>query len=143
MIFRLADAGLIFAAATCPLSGLVGSAAYKIRVAFAGSVLSLAGITHTDLPCRTGYKVRRTFTSGNIRLVIRAIIFGGLNGIAVVENISLVFALRGRIQRIIITAPAKTGIFHTIAKTDKANADSLIRIFQIGKKRRRRRQGCG
>ena len=104
MIFRLADAGLIFSAAFGAGTVLFGRTGKQSGVAFAGSVHFVAAVADTDLSGGTGDKVGQAFASKPIGRVIRTNAVNGLYGIAVLSDKAFVQTLVSRIDLKVVIA---------------------------------------
>ena len=89
LIFRLADAGLIFSAAFGTGTVFFGRTGNQRGVAFAGSVHFVAAFADTDLSGGTGDKVGQTFAAKPVGGVIRTNAVNGLYGIAVLSSPSI------------------------------------------------------
>ena len=89
LIFRLADAGLIFSAAFGAGTVLFGRTGNQSGVAFAGSVHFVAAFADTDLSGGTAYQIRHALASKPVGGVIGTNAVNRLHGIAVLFGKSL------------------------------------------------------
>ena len=106
LIFRLADAGLIFSAAGSSGTVLFGRTGNQSRVAFAGSVHFVAAFADADLSGGTGDQVGQTFASQPVGGVIGTNAVNRLHGIAVLFGKTFVQTLVGGVDGIIVIAAA-------------------------------------
>ena len=141
LIFRLADAGLIFSAAGSAGTVFFGRTGNQSGVAFAGSVHFVAAFTDADLSGGTGDKVGQTFAAKPVGGVIGTNAVNGLYGIAVLFGKTFVQTLVSRIDiKVVIgrTGAGRGGIVTggTAAVADAEETDpggliSLVKLFKL------------
>ena len=149
LIFRLADAGLIFSAAFGTGTVFFGRTGNQRGVAFAGSVHFVAAFADTDLSGGTGDKVGQTFAAKPVGGVIGTNAVNGLYGIAVLSDKAFVQTLVSRIDiKVVIgrTGAGRGGIITggaaAVADPEETDAGGLIRARHVGKGRCRLRNRC-
>ena len=140
MIFRLADAGLIFSAAGSSGTVLFGRTGNQSRVAFAGSVHFVAAFTDADLSGGTGDKVGQTFAAKPVGGVIGTNAVNGLYGVAVLSDKAFVQTLVSRIDiKVVVgrTCAGRGGIVTggtaAVADAEETDAGGLIGLVKLFK----------
>ena len=140
LIFRLADAGLIFSAAFGTGTVFFGRTGNQRGVAFAGSVHFVAAFADTDLSGGTGDKVGQTFAAKPVGGVIGTNAVNGLYGIAVLSDKAFVQTLVSRIDiKVVVgrTGAGRRGIVTggtaAVADAEETNAGSLIGFVKLFK----------
>ena len=141
LIFRLADAGLIFSATFGTGTVFFGRTGNQSRVAFAGSVHFVAAFADTDLSGGTGDKVGQTFAAKPVGGVIGTNAVNGLYGVAVLSDKAFVQTLVSRIDiKVVIgrTGAGRgrivTGSAAAVAdaeKTDPGGLIGLVKLFKL------------
>ena len=132
LIFRLADAGLIFSAAFGTGTVFFGRTGNQRGVAFAGSVHFVAAFADTDLSGGTGDKVGQTFAAKPVGGVIGTNAVNGLYGIAVLFGKAFVLTLGFGIDFIIV-AFAEADIRVAVADAEETDAGGLIGLVKLFK----------
>ena len=141
MIFRLADAGLIFSAAGSAGTVLFGRTGNQSRVAFAGSVHFVAAVADADLSGGTGDKVGPTFASQPVGGVIGTNAVNGLYGVAVLSDKAFVQTLVSRIDIKVVVGRTCAGRGRIVTggtaavadaeETDPGGLISLVKLFKL------------
>ena len=141
LIFRLADAAFVSAAAFGTGTVFFGRTGNQRGVAFAGSVHFVAAVADTDLSGGTGDKVGQTFASKPVGGVIGTNAVNGLYGIAVLSDKAFVQTLVSRIDiKVVIgrTGAGRRGIVTGGAaavadpeKTDPGGLIGLVKLFKL------------
>ena len=141
LIFRLADAGLIFSAAGSTGTVFFGRTGNQRGVAFAGSVHFVAAFADTDLSGGTGDKVGQTFAAKPVGGVIGTNAVNGLYGIAVLSDKAFVQTLVSRIDiKVVVgrTGAGRRGIVTGSAaavadaeETDPGGLIGLVKLFKL------------
>ena len=140
LIFRLADAGLIFSAAFGAGTVLFGRTGNQSGVAFAGSVHFVAAFADTDLSGGTGDKVGQAFASKPVSGIIGTNAVNGLYGVAVLSDKAFIQTLVSRIDiKVVVgrTGTGRRGIVTggaAVADAEETNAGSLkglVRLFKL------------
>ena len=149
LIFRLADAAFVSAAAGSAGTVLFGRTGNQSGVAFAGSVHFVAAFADADLSGGTGDKVGQTFASQSVGGVIGTNAVNGLYGVAVLSDKAFVQTLvRGIDIKVVVgrTGAGRRGIVTggaaAVADPEETDAGSLIRARHVGKGRCRLRNRC-
>ena len=140
LIFRLADAGLIFSAAGSAGTVLFGRTGNQSGVAFAGSIHFVAAFADADLSGGTGDKIGPTFASQPVGGIIGTNAVNGLYGIAVLSDKAFVQTLVSRIDiKVVIgrTGAGRRGIVTggaaAVADPEETDAGSLIGLVRLFK----------
>ena len=141
LIFRLADAAFISAAAGSAGTVLFGRTGNQSRVAFAGSVHFVAAFADADLSGGTGDKVGPTFASQPVSGIIGTNAVNGLYGVAVLSDKAFVQTLvRGIDIKVVVgrTGTGRRGIVTggaaAVADPEETDAGGLIgfvRLFKL------------
>ena len=141
LIFRLADAAFVSAAAGSAGTVLFGRTGNQSGVAFAGSVHFVAAFADTDLSGGTGDKVGQTFAAKPVGGVIGTNAVNGLYGVAVLSDKAFVQTLvRGIDIKVVIgrTGAGRGGIVtgSTAAVADPEETDpggliGLVKLFKL------------
>ena len=141
LIFRLADAAFVSAAAFGAGTVLFGRTGNQRGVAFAGSVHFVAAFADTDLSGGTGDKVGQTFAAKPVGGVIRTNAVNGLYGIAVLSDKAFVQTLvRGIDIKVVVgrTGAGRgrivTGSAAAVAdaeETDPGGLIGLVKLFKL------------
>ena len=149
LIFRLADAAFVSAAAGSAGTVLFGRTGNQSGVAFAGSVHFVAAFADADLSGGTGDKVGQAFASQSVSGVIGTNAVNGLYGVAVLSDKAFVQTLvRGIDIKVVVgrTGTGRRGIVTggaaAVADPEETDAGSLIRARHVGKGRCRLRNRC-
>ena len=133
LIFRLADAAFVSAAAGSAGTVLFGRTGNQSRVAFAGSVHFVAAFADADLSGGTGDKVGQTFASQPVGGVIGTNAVNGLYGVAVLFGKAFVLTLGFGIDFIIV-AFTEADIRVAVAdaeETDSGGLKGLVKLFKL------------
>ena len=140
LIFRLADAAFISAAAGSAGTVLFGRTGNQSGVAFAGSVHFVAAFADADLSGGTGDKVGPTFASQPVGGVIGTNAVNGLYGVAVLSDKAFVQTLvRGIDIKVVVgrTGAGRRGIVTggaaAVADPEETDAGSLIGFVKLFK----------
>ena len=149
LIFRLADAAFISAAAGSAGTVLFGRTGNQSGVAFAGSVHFVAAFADADLSGGTGYQIRHTLAAFAVGGIIRTNAVNGLYGVAVLSDKAFVQTLvRGIDIKVVVgrTGAGRRGIVTggaaAVADAEETDAGSLLRARHVGKGRCRLRNRC-
>ncbi len=140
LIFRLADAAFVSAAAGSAGTVLFGRTGNQSRVAFAGSVHFVAAFADADLSGGTGDKIGPTFASQSVSRIIRTNAVNGLYGVAVLSDKAFVQTLvRGIDIKVVVgrTGAGRRGIVTSgaaaVADPKETNAGGLIGLVKLFK----------
>ena len=140
LIFRLADAAFVSAAAGSAGTVLFGRTGNQSGVAFAGSVHFVAAFADADLSGGTGDKVGPTFASQPVGGVIGTNAVNGLYGVAVLSDKAFVQTLvRGIDIKVVVgrTGAGRRGIVTggaaAVADPEETDAGSLIGLVGLFK----------
>ena len=140
LIFRLADAAFVSAAAGSAGTVLFGRTGNQSGVAFAGSIHFVAAFADTDLSGGTGDKVGQAFASKPVSGIIRTNAVNGLYGVAVLSDKAFVQTLvRGIDIKVVVgrTGTGRRGIVTggaaAVADTEETDAGSLIGLVGLFK----------
>ncbi len=140
LIFRLADAAFVSAAAGSAGTVLFGRTGNQSRVAFAGSVHFVAAFADADLSGGTGDKVGQAFASQSVSGVIGTNAVNGLYGVAVLSDKAFVQTLvRGIDIKVVVgrTGAGRRGIVTggaaAVADPKETNAGGLIGLVKLFK----------
>ena len=140
LIFRLADAAFVSAAAGSAGTVLFGRTGNQSRVAFAGSVHFVAAFADADLSGGTGDKVGPTFASQPVGGIIGTNAVNGLYGVAVLSDKAFVQTLvRGIDIKVVVgrTGAGRRGIVTggaaAVADAEETDAGSLIGFVKLFK----------
>ena len=149
LIFRLADAAFVSAAAGSAGTVLFGRTGNQSRVAFAGSVHFVAAFADADLSGGTGDKVGQAFASQPVSRIIRTNAVNGLYGVAVLSDKAFVQTLvRGIDIKVVVgrTGAGRRGIVTggaaAVADPEETDAGSLIGLVWLFKLKGGLRFGC-
>ena len=140
LIFRLADAAFVSAAAGSAGTVLFGRTGNQSRVAFAGSIHFVAAFADADLSGGTGDKVGPTFASQSVSGVIGTNAVNGLYGVAVLSDKAFVQTLvRGIDIKVVVgrTGAGRRGIVTggaaAVADPEKTDAGGLMGLVMLFK----------
>ena len=140
LIFRLADAAFVSAAAGSAGTVLFGRTGNQSGVAFAGSVHFVAAFADADLSGGTGDKVGQAFASQSVSGVIGTNAVNGLYGVAVLSDKAFVQTLvRGIDIKVVVgrTGTGRRGIVTggaaAVADAEETDAGSLIGLVKLFK----------
>ena len=140
LIFRLADAAFVSAAAGSAGTVLFGRAGNQSGVAFAGSVHFVAAFADADLSGGTGDKIGQAFASQSVSGVIGTNAVNGLYGVAVLSDKAFVQTLvRGIDIKVVVgrTGAGRRGIVTggaaAVADPKETNAGGLIGLVKLFK----------
>ena len=140
LIFRLADAAFVSAAAGSAGTVLFGRTGNQSRVAFAGSVHFVAAFADADLSGGTGDKIGQAFASKPVGGVIGTNAVNGLYGVAVLSDKAFVQTLvRGIDIKVVVgrTGTGRRGIVTggaaAVADPEETDAGSLIGLVGLFK----------
>ena len=140
LIFRLADAAFVSAAAGSASTVLFGRTGNQSRVAFAGSVHFVAAFADADLSGGTGDKVGQAFASQPVGGIIGTNAVNGLYGVAVLSDKAFVQTLvRGIDIKVVVgrTGAGRRGIVTggaaAVADPEETDAGSLIGLVKLFK----------
>ena len=149
LIFRLADAGLIFSAAFGTGTVFFGRTGNQSGVAFAGSVHFVAAFADTDLSGGTGDKVGPTFAAKPVGGIIGTNAVNGLYRIAVLSDKAFVQTLVSRINIKVVVGRTGagrgrivTGGTAAVADAEETDGGSLIGLVKLFKLKGGLRFGC-
>ena len=141
LVFRLADAAFVSAAAGSAGTVLFGRTGNQSGVAFAGSVHFVAAFADADLSGGTGDKVGQAFASKPVGGVIGTNAVNGLYGVAVLSDKAFVQTLvRGIDIKVVVgrTGAGRRGIVTGGAaavadpeETDAGSLKGLVRLFKL------------
>ena len=133
LVFRLADAAFVSAAAGSAGTVLFGRTGNQSRVAFAGSIHFVAAFADADLSGGTGDKVGQAFASQPVGGVIGTNAVNGLYGVAVQFGISLVLALLAGVNCIILNIFTKAGVAAVFGaeETDGGGLKGFVGLFKL------------
>ena len=141
LVFRLADAAFVSAAAGSASTVLFGRTGNQSGVAFAGSVHFVAAFADADLSGGTGDKVGPTFASQPVSGIIGTNAVNGLYGVAVLSDKAFVQTLvRGIDIKVVVgrTGAGRRGIVTGGAaavadpeETDAGSLKGLVRLFKL------------
>ena len=140
LIFRLADAAFVPAAAGSAGTVLFGRTGNQSRVAFAGSIHFVAAFADADLSGGTGDKIGPTFASQPVGGIIGTNAVNGLYGVAVLSDKAFVQTLvRGIDIKVVVgrTGAGRRGIVTggaaAVADPKETDAGSLIGLVGLFK----------
>ena len=141
LIFRLADAAFVSAAAGSAGTVLFGRTGNQSRIAFTGSVHFVAAFADADLSGGTGDKVGPTFASQSVSGVIGTNAVNGLYGVAVLSDKAFLQTLAGRIDIKVVVGRTGTGRRSIVTggaaavadaeETDAGSLKGLVRLFKL------------